>query len=133
MNRALGWHRRATTHDSPSGSPEWHRIDLTRTDAVGVQLLLAYLDFAERGVEALHFEVCEGYYDSPFEYRVARALEREGMSVHHQVGCGGFRIDLALVDPAYPGRYVLGIECDGATYQQLGHGPGSRPAPPAGP
>jgi very-short-patch-repair endonuclease len=26
------------------------------------------------------------------------------------------RIDLALVDPQRPGRYVLGIECDGATY-----------------
>jgi very-short-patch-repair endonuclease len=38
------------------------------------------------------------------------------MSVHHQVGCGGFWIDLALVDPARPGRYVLGVECDGATY-----------------
>jgi very-short-patch-repair endonuclease len=38
------------------------------------------------------------------------------MSVHHQIGCGGFRIDLALVDPARPGRYLLGVECDGATY-----------------
>lgn len=38
------------------------------------------------------------------------------MVVHRQVGCGGFRIDLALMDPARPGRYVLGVECDGATY-----------------
>lgn len=27
-----------------------------------------------------------------------------------------FRIDLADVHPDHPGRYVLGIECDGATY-----------------
>src|SRR5690606_1429384 len=32
------------------------------------------------------------------------------------VGAGGFRIDLAIVDPERPGRYLLGIECDGATY-----------------
>lgn len=35
-----------------------------------------------------------------------------------QVGCGGFRIDLAIVHPEHPGRYVLGIECDGATYHR---------------
>ena len=28
----------------------------------------------------------------------------------------GFIIDLAVVDPVKPGRYLLGIECDGATY-----------------
>jgi hypothetical protein len=28
----------------------------------------------------------------------------------------GFFIDLAVVDPERPGRYVLGIECDGASY-----------------
>jgi len=33
-----------------------------------------------------------------------------------QVGCAGFRIDLALVDPKNPGNYLLGIECDGAQY-----------------
>ncbi len=28
----------------------------------------------------------------------------------------GYRIDLGVVDPDHPGRYLLGIECDGATY-----------------
>ena len=95
------------------------QIDLSRTEAVGVRLLRAYLDFAERGVEALRSEVTQDGqrdFDSPFEREVALGLERRGMSVHRQVGCGGFRIDLALVDPARPGRYVLGVECDGATY-----------------
>jgi very-short-patch-repair endonuclease len=36
--------------------------------------------------------------------------------VRKQVGCAGFRVDLAVVDPASPGRYLLGIECDGAKY-----------------
>ena len=36
--------------------------------------------------------------------------------MHAQVGCAGFAIDLAVVDPRTPGRYLLGIECDGATY-----------------
>ena len=32
------------------------------------------------------------------------------------MGSVGFFIDLAVVDPEHPGRYLLGIECDGATY-----------------
>ena len=42
-------------------------------------------------------------------------------------------IDLAVVDPDKPGRYLLGIECDGAAYPLLAIGPRPRPAPPAGP
>jgi very-short-patch-repair endonuclease len=40
------------------------------------------------------------------------------MQLHPQVGSGGFFIDLAVVDPEQPGRYLLGIECDGATYHR---------------
>jgi REase_MTES_1575/Protein of unknown function (DUF3320) len=32
------------------------------------------------------------------------------------VGTAGFFIDLAVVDPKQPGRYAIGIECDGAAY-----------------
>src|SRR5262249_36919993 len=39
-----------------------------------------------------------------------------GYTVVPQVGCSGFRIDLGIVDPAAPGRFLLGVECDGATY-----------------
>jgi hypothetical protein len=36
--------------------------------------------------------------------------------VHPQVGIAGFFIDLAIADASRPGRYLLGIECDGASY-----------------
>jgi hypothetical protein len=36
--------------------------------------------------------------------------------VHSQVGVSSFRIDLGVIDPARPGEYILGVECDGATY-----------------
>ena len=55
-------------------------------------------------------------HDSPFEADVCRELVEAGWEVHAQVGCAGFAIDLAVVDPRAPGRYLLGIECDGATY-----------------
>jgi primosomal replication protein N'' len=54
--------------------------------------------------------------DSPFEEEVMRIIERLGHQVHCQVGDGGFRIDLAVLHPEPNRGYVLGIECDGATY-----------------
>jgi very-short-patch-repair endonuclease len=45
-------------------------------------------------------------------------LKAHGLGVRTQVGCSGFRIDLALVDPEQPDRFVIGIECDGATYHR---------------
>jgi very-short-patch-repair endonuclease len=57
-----------------------------------------------------------GEEDSDFERLVASALEAHGHEVHRQVGTAGFLVDLAVVDPARPGWYLLGIECDGATY-----------------
>jgi very-short-patch-repair endonuclease len=53
---------------------------------------------------------------SDFEVEVSRALRAQGYEVHPQVGVAGYYLDLAVVDPNRPGRYVLGIECDGATY-----------------
>ncbi len=96
-----------------------HDIDLSRTNAAGPKLLRAYLDFAERGVAALGSEVTkidEDDCDSPFEQQVAEALKQRGLEVRKQVGCSRYKIDLALVNPNNPGRFVLGIECDGATY-----------------
>ena len=55
-------------------------------------------------------------YDSEFERQVGTALGNLGYEVHPQVGLAGFFIDLAIIDPQNPGRYLLGIECDGATY-----------------
>lgn len=54
--------------------------------------------------------------ESPFEESVSDALRQHGVEVVPQVGVAGFRIDLGVVDPSSPGRYLLGIECDGATY-----------------
>ena len=95
-------------------------IDLSRTKARGARLLRAYLDYAERGPSALASESVETGrdFESPFEEAVAQAMIDRGFDVRSQIGCSGFRIDLAIVHPEHPGRYVLGIECDGATYHR---------------
>ena len=55
-------------------------------------------------------------HDSVFEEQVAKALQQRGYQVHRQVGIAGFFVDLAVADEDRPGRYLLGIECDGASY-----------------
>lgn len=39
-----------------------------------------------------------------------------GYRVVPQVGCGSFRIDIGVMAPGDDGRYLLGVECDGAQY-----------------
>ena len=94
------------------------QIDLSKTRARGVEDLRVFLEYAQKGpraiVEAVKAPLEET--ESPFEEEVLRSLQQRGWSVHAQVGCSGYRIDLAVVDPRAHGRYLLGIECDGAMY-----------------
>jgi len=39
-----------------------------------------------------------------------------GWSIRTQVGVGPYRIDLGVIHPEQPTRFLLGIECDGAAY-----------------
>jgi len=116
LNVAVTRARHAMTVVASMGAGD---VDLTRTNSAGAKLLKAFLDYAARGPAALAEAVTEAGErgaESPFEQAVGDELERRGLTVHRQVGCGGYRIDLAVADPARGGKYVLGIECDGATY-----------------
>ena len=90
-------------------------IDLQRAKSRGAAAFKTFLRYAATGVLDSQAPT-GGDYDSDFERQVAVALEGLGHEVHRQVGTAGFIIDLAVVDPSKPGRYLLGIECDGATY-----------------
>ena len=82
----------------------------------GVRVLHKYLDFAERGQDALALQIGEGEFESPFEQSVAASIRSLGFGVVPQVGCSKFRVDLGVTDPGQPGRFILGVECDGASY-----------------
>jgi very-short-patch-repair endonuclease len=97
------------------------QIDLTRTRARGVCDLKYFLDYAERGPKALAAATtasADTEADSEFERMVADRIHAAGYEVHHQVGCSGYRINIGVIDPRCPGRYLLGVECDGATYHR---------------
>lgn len=90
-------------------------FDLTRTNSRGTIALKTFLEYAETG--RLDTGTAAGRdVDSEFEAQVADQLRRHGYELECQVGVAGFFIDLAVIDPHQSGRYLLGIECDGATY-----------------
>ncbi|WP_241771426.1 DUF3320 domain-containing protein [Xanthomonas arboricola] len=96
------------------------QMDLARTQAIGVRDLKHFLEFAERGARALA-EANRGSlggFESPFEKAVATALAQRGWQVQPQIGASSFRVDLGIVDPDAPRRYLAGVECDGATYHR---------------
>jgi hypothetical protein len=81
----------------------------------GVRALKQFLNYAEKGTLDMPRETGRKA-DSPFEHEVLLALEKRGYDLEPQVGTAGYFIDIGVRDPAYPGRYVLAIECDGASY-----------------
>lgn len=90
-------------------------IDLNRTQARGAVALKNFLHYAESGNLQTPYETGKEP-DSPFEEEVIKAIVQNGYDVEPQVGTAGFFIDIAIKDKKKPGRYIIGIECDGATY-----------------
>ena len=90
-------------------------LDLRRSQARGVEALKTFLDYAQTGQIDTPRPTGRDA-DSPFEEAVAAELRVRGFEVDHQVGSARYFIDLAVRNPSQPGSYVLGVECDGATY-----------------
>ena len=96
--------------------------DIEGSSSTGAQLLRDYLAYAASGGsrEVLQAGQERRYaleMDSPLEDDVYRVLAAEGLRMQRWVGCSGYRIDLAVEDPDRPGSFLLGIECDGASYR----------------
>ena len=84
----------------------------------GVAALSAFLTYAEtRNAAPLAAgEDISSDVADLFPETVARMLEDKGYTVARNVGCAGFRIDLAVLHPETEGVYMAGILCDGPFY-----------------
>jgi hypothetical protein len=93
-------------------------LDLEASQAPGVHHLHQYLDYAERGIDALESTQPQGRTEPvpPLDEEIVKAIRQLGFEVLPQVGSSGFRIDLGVQNPAAPGSFVLAIEGDGPTY-----------------
>lgn len=121
INFGTGWRRlnvlftRARKRIHLFSSMTHEDIQLDATASRGAQALRNYLRFAKEG--RLSSEKESGRPPgSAFEQEVADRLAEKGYVTEPQLGVARYYIDLAVRHPKKPGRYILGIECDGATY-----------------
>jgi very-short-patch-repair endonuclease len=92
-------------------------IDATKVrEGTGLEFLKNFLQYAASGGTLITQNEITGESMNEFETDIYTALEARGMKLVPQVGCSQFRIDFGVCHPKEPGRFVLAIECDGATY-----------------
>ncbi len=122
INSELGWRRlnvlftRSRKRMHIFSSMGVDDIRVSANSMRGVKELRNFLSFCETGLIS-HTEGATGRPpDSDFEIAVMRELEKHGYECKAQIGVSGFFIDLAVVDPHKPTRFLMGVECDGATY-----------------
>jgi very-short-patch-repair endonuclease len=122
LNGQNGWRRlnvittRAKEHMRVFSSMRGEDINLARTNSEGAKLLRSFLTFAERGVIDSLLVSAAADTESPFERDVFMTLSRRGLRLQPQVGVAGYRIDFGVLDDEVEGRFVCGLECDGAAY-----------------
>ena len=91
-------------------------MDDSRLNSEGAQMLKRYLQYAASGGTDLGAVVKPRAALNPFEQDVFRCLTEAGIPLTPQLGASGYWIDFAASHPDAPGRYVLAIEADGASY-----------------
>lgn len=96
-------------------------IDLNRTSSVGVAGLKRFLEYAEKGTKRTlntSANIQPAEEETSIEKIIAGKLRSLGYTVHTDIGCSGYKIDIGIVDTQNPSNYQLGIICDGKNYKR---------------
>ncbi len=96
-------------------------FDLSRTKSLGVKRLKQYLDYAKSNgdINTIYDSPILGNdfdIDNPFERTVYDQLQLAGIDFIPQVGQSGYKIDFGILDPNNKSKFILALECDGASY-----------------
>jgi hypothetical protein len=81
----------------------------------GLRAFKGYLEYAKTKIHDQPTGSA-GPADSDFEIAVGSAIKHLGYEISTQVEIAGYFIDLAVCHPKKSGTYMLGVECDGATF-----------------
>ena len=95
-------------------------IDLNRTSSIGVAGLKRFLEYAEKGTRSTINSVTRQQSEATasIETIIADRLRSLGYTVHTDIGCSGYKIDIGIVDTENTSNYQLGIICDGKNYKR---------------
>ena len=91
-------------------------LEPSRLQSEGAQMLGRYLKYAESGGTSFGDLAIAKPVLNPFERDILDRLSSAGIPLIPQWGSSGYWIDFVAQHPTQPGRMVLAIECDGATY-----------------
>ncbi|MEM9914019.1 MAG: DUF4011 domain-containing protein [Planctomycetota bacterium] len=122
INGKQGWRRlnvlvtRAKERVEVFSSMNPHDIKPTDRSSLGVEAMREYLEYAHTGMVPDRGLITDRSPDSPFELAVGGVIRELGYQWVPQVGVAGYFIDIGVCSPGYQHDFMLGIECDGATY-----------------
>lgn len=91
-------------------------LDANKLNSRGAELLGGYVSFMESGGTDLGAFSAPPPHLNAFEQDIRDRLSKAGLALIPQFGVSGFRIDFVATHPQQPGRHVLAIEADGASY-----------------
>jgi superfamily I DNA and/or RNA helicase len=91
--------------------------DKQNVQARGVVDLFDYMRHAQSRL-ILSNNPIENTADSDFAQYIINALEKRHWKVTPSIGASSFKIDIGVIDPDDPDRYLAGIECDGEGYRR---------------
>ncbi len=123
LNRDGGWRRlnvlvtRAKYQTILVTSLQSYELSAVNPANKGATMLRNFIQYTEMNCNIPFTPAKTTFHETnDFEDGVAEALRSLGLDVDEQVGAGSFRIDLAIRDKREKSRYIMAIECDGATY-----------------
>lgn len=128
LNRDGGWRRlnvaisRARYEMIIFSSLQPEMIDLSRTsaNAKGVKALKAFLEYAKSGLLPVDKYSTDQYVEQEQSNGIAesicQALNAADYCTAKSIGKSEYRIDVGVIDPQRPDRYMLGILLDGKSY-----------------
>jgi len=125
LNREGGWRRlnvavsRARYEMKVFSTLKADQIDLARTSSAGVAGLKAFLEYAEKGKNVITYNAnSQKIKQKSLVDIIAGKIRERGFQVNTNIGCSGYRVDMAIINPDISSKYILGILCDGTNYKE---------------
>ncbi len=124
LNKEGGWRRlnvavsRARYEMTVFSTLRYDQIDLSATASQGVAGLRNFLEFAKNGRVLVNINRnLRRTAPDGIGRLICEHLREKGFEVRQNIGRSDFRIDVGVVHPKDPNRYLLGILLDGENYR----------------
>lgn len=124
LNQEGGWRRlnvavsRARYEMVVFTNIDLNRFNVSAATARGVHDLKAFLEFADRPTRTLTLEaIRQASANINLNTQIAERLRERGWTVETSIGTSRFKVDLGLVDPDNPDRFILGVMCGGESFR----------------